>query len=167
MKFHPFFPYKSPRPENDEAETQEQDLRSTLPYPIAPEKSVFVSLLVSTGLTAACVSAAGLVFLAVFQISHPLNAYALTAVRVFAVLLPAGILLFVLGWRRFRWYIRFYTYISKIGPRICLPVAELAGSCGESAADTCRQLRRMIQRGLFPEGRIDEEKGMLYLTRDP
>jgi hypothetical protein len=166
MKFHPFFPYKSPRPEADESEPQAPDPRSTLPYPIAPEKSVFVSLLVAAGLTAACVSAAGLVFLAVFHLSHSLNAYALTAVRIFAVLLPAGILLFAVGWRRFRWYIRFYTYISKIGSRVCLPIAELAESCGEPAADTSRQLRRMIHQGLFPEGRIDEKKGMLYLTRD-
>ena len=59
---------------------------------------------------------------------------------------------------------RFHTYIRSIGTKTICAVRTLSRAVGKSESFVCRDIQKMIERGLFLQGHIDEEQTCLMVT---
>lgn len=59
---------------------------------------------------------------------------------------------------------RFQNYVRALGTRTCISVKELAGSVGKEEKATLKDVRRMIERGMFRQGHLDLSGKNLFVT---
>jgi len=59
---------------------------------------------------------------------------------------------------------RFNHYVKRLGGRTFCEIKDLADSMGRSSKFVVKDLRKMIQLGMFPEGRIDEKETYLLIS---
>ena len=109
-------------------------------------------------------SIALLVFTALF-FAVPMGAvsYAIAASCTAPVCL-GSIVLTACGKSRRRRAQRFMRYQAQLGSDPYCSIQQLAASVGESKDFVVKDLRKMIQRGMFPEGHIDEQQTCLMVT---
>ena len=82
------------------------------------------------------------------------------------VLLVAGAALLYSGIRTLCWVSRFKTYRKVLGEKTHCTIEKLARSVGKSVKFVRRELRRMIDRGLFLEGHLDKEETRLITSHE-
>ena len=61
---------------------------------------------------------------------------------------------------------RFKRYVRQLGSRSFCTIRELASHIGESDKFVAKDLRKMIDLGMFPQGHIDEQKTCLLLNNE-
>ncbi len=59
---------------------------------------------------------------------------------------------------------RYVNYLSYIGANREVPLAHMASTFGVSVNKLCKDLRRMIAKGILPSGYLDLAEGKLFLT---
>ena len=59
---------------------------------------------------------------------------------------------------------RYLNYLSYIGANREVPLAHMASTFGVSVNKLCKDLRRMLSKGILPSGYLDLAEGKLYLT---
>ncbi|WP_050741470.1 5-bromo-4-chloroindolyl phosphate hydrolysis family protein [Acetobacterium bakii] len=60
--------------------------------------------------------------------------------------------------------VRFNYYVKRLGDRTFCEIKDLADATGRSSKFVVKDLRKMIQLGMFPEGRIDEKETYLLIS---
>ncbi len=85
-------------------------------------------------------------------------------VIVLAALCAASIVLCVCGAKRTGFANRFRAYRHILGSRTYCTVKELMAQTGESDAQVVRDLRKMIGKGMFREGHLDDQTTTLMVT---
>lgn len=86
-----------------------------------------------------------------------------------AGLMPLLLISFLLmagGGRNRKRLRRFRRYLKIIGGRSYCSLEDLSLSTGWSRKFVLRDIRRMISRGMFPEGRIDKQETCIILNRE-
>ncbi|MGM9549861.1 MAG: 5-bromo-4-chloroindolyl phosphate hydrolysis family protein [Faecousia sp.] len=78
----------------------------------------------------------------------------------------AGIWLVVSGIRTLGWVSRFKTYRKTLGQNTHCTLERLARSVGKSVKYVRRELRQMIDKGLFLEGHLDKEETCLITSHE-
>lgn len=81
-------------------------------------------------------------------------------------MLAGGIGLTVSGSRMRRLAGSFQRYLRIIGDREVCEISDLASGTGRGQQEVRKQLRYMLRKGWFPEGRMDQKESCLILTRD-
>lgn len=81
-------------------------------------------------------------------------------------LLAGGIGLVFSGSRMRKLAGSFQRYLRIIGKREVCEVSELAAGTGNGQQEVRKQLRYMLRKGWFPEGRMDQKESCLILTKD-
>lgn len=61
---------------------------------------------------------------------------------------------------------RFKRYISYIGNRSYIEIKELSEKEGQEKKQVIRDLKKMIKRGMFPQGKLDAEQTTFMLTQE-
>ena len=59
---------------------------------------------------------------------------------------------------------RYMNYLAYIGANREVPLAHMAATFGVSVSALCKDLRRMLAKGILPTGYLDLAEGKLYLT---
>lgn len=59
---------------------------------------------------------------------------------------------------------RFKNYVRMLGSRTCITLKELASGTGKGEAFVLRDVRDMLNRGMFRQGRLDEQEKSLFVT---
>ena len=59
---------------------------------------------------------------------------------------------------------RYLNYLAYIGANREVPLAHMAATFGVSVGKLCKDLRRMLAKGILPTGYLDLAEGKLYLT---
>lgn len=78
----------------------------------------------------------------------------------------AGLILAVTGGKKRGMIRRFYTYLSVLkGNKFC-EIQKLAEKTGKSLRFTARDLQKMIDRGFFPEGHLDDHRTCFIGTEE-
>lgn len=72
----------------------------------------------------------------------------------------------VFGGTRIGLAARFASYRQAIGDASSCSVDDLARRCGKKPACVLKDLRKMIARGMFVQGHLDEEAGLLFVTNE-
>lgn len=85
---------------------------------------------------------------------------------VFAVLTVLGITDIVRGSRKIGLVNRFYHYARLIGTRGYIAIEELATQTGQRKDEVLRDLRKMMKKHMFPQGRLDQKQTTFMLTQD-
>lgn len=70
----------------------------------------------------------------------------------------AGLILAVAGTKRCGLVNRFRKYRAVLGERAFCAIADLAGRAGKSPRFVVKDLQKMIHKGFFPEGHIDDHR---------
>ena len=78
--------------------------------------------------------------------------------------LVAGVWLIGSGVRTLGWVSRFKTYRKTLGQKTHCTLEKLARSVGKSVKFVRKELQKMIEEGLFPEGHLDREETMLITS---
>ena len=85
---------------------------------------------------------------------------------IFGVLTMLGVTDIVRGSRKISLVNRFYRYARLIGTRGYIAVEELAFQTGQRRDEVPRDLRRMMKKHMFPQGRLDQKQTTFMLTQD-
>lgn len=80
--------------------------------------------------------------------------------------LGVGILLAVLGTKRYGLTRRFRRYLTILRERSFCAVEELGKRIGKSARFVAKDLQKMIEKGFFPEGHLDHQKTCFIATNE-
>ncbi|MDO5541231.1 MAG: 5-bromo-4-chloroindolyl phosphate hydrolysis family protein [Eubacteriales bacterium] len=59
---------------------------------------------------------------------------------------------------------RFRNYVRVLGNRTCITLKELASGTGKGEAFVLKDVRDMLNRGMFRQGRLDEKEKSLFVT---
>lgn len=70
----------------------------------------------------------------------------------------AGVVLAVIGTKRYGLVKRFKHYLEAMQDKSFCAVKQLAGRIGKSQKFVAKDLHKMIQKGYFPEGHMDDQK---------
>lgn len=90
----------------------------------------------------------------------------LTSGIVLGILFAAGMILGGKGisvWRRAK---RFKAYVQKLDGREFCQISELCPVAGKSPAGVARDLKVMIEKGMFLQGHLDQQKTCLMVTQN-
>lgn len=119
------------------------------------------------GLLGAIPTSIALLVMTVLFLAGPMGAipYAIAASCTAPVCL-GSIVLTACGKSRRRRAQRFMRYQAQLGSDPYCSIQQLAASVGESKDFVVKDLRKMIQRGMFPEGHIDEQQTCLMVTNE-
>lgn len=82
------------------------------------------------------------------------------------VLLLAGVGLLLSGIHTLGWVNRFKTYRKTLGDKTHCTIEKLARSVGKNVKFVRKELRKMIDRGLFLEGHLDKEETCLITSNE-
>lgn len=85
---------------------------------------------------------------------------------VFGLLTVFGILDIVRGSRKISLVNRFYRYARLIGTRGYIAIEELAFQTGQRKDEVLKDLRKMMKKHMFPQGRLDQKQTTFMLTQD-
>ena len=78
--------------------------------------------------------------------------------------LASGLSMLVSGIGRNRRSERYLNYLAYIGANREVALAPMAASFGVPVSKLCKDLRRMLSKGILPTGYLDLAEGKLYLT---
>lgn len=85
---------------------------------------------------------------------------------VFTLLTALGITDIIRGSRKIGLVNRFYHYTRLIGKRGYIAIEELALQTGRRKDEVLRDLRKMMKKHMFPQGRLDQKQTTFMLTQD-
>lgn len=85
---------------------------------------------------------------------------------VFSILTMLSVTDIVRGSRKIGLVNRFYHYARLIGERGYITVEELALQAGRRKEEVLRDLRKMMKKRMFPQGRLDSAQTTFMLTQD-
>ncbi len=89
----------------------------------------------------------------------------LTAVFM-GILLGCSTFMLIKGLSMTRLTRRFRRYVGILGKKTGCPVADMASRVGKSPAYICKDLKKMMNKGFFLQGHLDEENGYLIVSDD-
>lgn len=78
----------------------------------------------------------------------------------------AGIVLAIIGTRKYKLAGRIQSYLRVLGDRTFCTVKELAQKVGKSAKFVAKDLKKIIEKGYFPEGHLDDQKTSFIGTHE-
>ncbi len=143
--------------ENEEEEVPEPA------FPLSAVPTVAVSIAISLGLNFIVLGVFGLIAYTVtdgHSILHKLILY------ISILVLVTGCISFPFGVRRYKYLARFFRYIGWIERRTEVSVQELAEKANLSPDDVRKDLHKAFVDQLLPEGHMNEDRTMLYLTNE-
>lgn len=85
---------------------------------------------------------------------------------IFGLLTALSVTDIVRGSRKISLVNRFYHYARLIGERGYIAIEELALQTGQHRDEVVRDLRKMMKKHMFPQGRIDNSQTTFMLTQD-
>ena len=85
---------------------------------------------------------------------------------IFGLLTALSITDIVRGSRKIRLVNRFYHYARLIGERGYIAIEELALQTGQRRDEVVKDLRKMMKKHMFPQGRLDNGQTTFMLTQD-
>ncbi len=85
---------------------------------------------------------------------------------VFGALTALSVTDIVRGSRKIGLVNRFYRYARLIGNKGYIAIEELAFQTGQHRQDVLRDLRRMMKKHMFPQGRLDNQQTTFMLTQE-
>lgn len=85
---------------------------------------------------------------------------------VFGLLTVLGITDIVRGSRKIGLVNRFYRYVRLIGTKGYIAVEELAFQTGQKREEVLRDLRKMMKKHMFLQGRLDQKQTTFMLTQE-
>ncbi len=85
---------------------------------------------------------------------------------VFSMLTILGVTDIVRGSHKIGLVNRFYHYARLIGTRGYIAIEELAAQTGRRRDEVLRDLRKMMKKHMFPQGRLDQKQTTFMLTQD-
>lgn len=141
----------------------------TVPAPIHPNPPGRISGMVmkvfggiGMGLS---VVLAGVLYLGVAPLLG-LAAYGVSALTLVVPTFSISTFLFIKGTQLRRRFFRFKEYVKQLNGRAAVAIHELGQKVGKNASFVTKDLRRMIDAGMFPEGRLDEDQDVLLLSEE-
>lgn len=78
----------------------------------------------------------------------------------------AGIVIAIIGTRKYKLAGRIRSYLQVLGDRTFCTVKELAQKVGKSAKFVVKDLKKIIEKGYFPEGHLDDQKTSFIGTHE-
>lgn len=78
----------------------------------------------------------------------------------------AGVALAVVGTKKYRFAKRFAAYRDMLAPNGFCQIGKLASGVYKTEAFTLKDLKKMIEKGHFPEGHIDDHKTCFMCTNE-
>lgn len=151
---------------DDEEETETQVVERPLRAPVAKSPAGKISSIImmvlgyfGIGFSAFVLAAVGIAV----GISGSLIAMGVS-MGVLIPLLIICIILAVTGTKSRGRVKRFYEYVRTLNGQAYISVKQLASSVGKNDKFVVKDLLRMIRSGMFPEGRINDEKTYLLLS---
>lgn len=84
----------------------------------------------------------------------------------FSAALAASGWLAISGIRKFNLASRFNLYLRIIGNRVACAISELQHGSGRDAKRVIKDLKQLIGKGYFPQGRLDASETTLFLTNE-
>lgn len=152
--------------DEEETETETQVVERPLRAPVAKSPAGKISSIImmilgyfGIGFSAFVLAAVGIAV----GISGSLIAMGVS-MGVLIPLLIICIILAVTGTRSRGRVKRFYEYVRTLNGQAYISVKQLASSVGKNDKFVVKDLLRMIRSGMFPEGRINDEKTYLLLS---
>lgn len=118
----------------------------------------------ASGIVICCVAV--VVFLGAMTYALISDGAAWTAVGMDGLLLACGIWLICSGTRTLGWIKRFKVYRRILGQKTHCTLERLARGVDKSVGFVRKDLKRMIQRGLFREGYLDKEEMTLITSEE-
>lgn len=85
---------------------------------------------------------------------------------VFSILTALSVTDIIRGSHKIGLVNRFYHYARLIGARGYIAIEELAMQTGQRKDEVLRDLRRMMKKHMFPQGRLDQKQTTFMLTQD-
>lgn len=85
---------------------------------------------------------------------------------IFALLTGLGIVNIVMASRKIGLVNRFYRYAHLIGSRNAIGVEELTVQTGRKKEGVLRDLKKMMEKRMFPQGRLDDGQTTFLLTQE-
>lgn len=85
---------------------------------------------------------------------------------VFGILTALSVTDIVRGRSKIGLVNRFYRYARLIGTRGYIAIEELAFQTGQRREEVLRDLRKMMKKHMFPQGRLDSQQTTFMLTQD-
>lgn len=132
-------------------------------FPINPLGRLIVAVQTAIGYTLTTISLTAIVLLVIMGFLYHFITYAIIA---FVILAIVGFLISLSGTLGLRTFARFYKYVHWASGHTDIQVSELAEKNGKSVAFTLKDLQKMIDSQMFPQGHLDTEHAHLYLTND-
>lgn len=83
---------------------------------------------------------------------------------IFGVVAAACALVALLGARTISRIRRFKNYVKALGTRTCISIRELAEASGRQEKEVAKDVRGMLEDGMFVQGHIDTENRNLFVT---
>lgn len=90
--------------------------------------------------------------------------YELSGIVACAMFMVGGIVMLCAGIGNKHRAERYLNYLAYIGANREVPLAHMAATFGVSVQKLCKDLRRMLTKGVLPTGYLDLAEGKLYLT---
>ena len=130
-----------------------------------PGRSAGILLTVFGGIGIGIVALLFLIFSIISLLALSLAGFGKTVIGLLIpLLLFSGML--IAGGRLRKRTKRYLTYRQKIGETSLCPIDILASAIGQSPQFVARDLKKMIRRGMFPDGHLDDEETHLILGYD-
>ncbi len=109
----------------------------------------------------------GLLSVLLVQIAGGLAfAEGLPAIGVLGAFTAFGLTLFCKGNSSLAFLKRFQKYVRMLGDRSYYELKELAQRTGKSLGFIRKDIRKMLEKGMFPEGRLDDQETCLIVTNE-
>lgn len=145
----------------------EKKEKTTLPASVAknPTGRILGPIQLAWGILATSGFGITALFMTILSFSQGGMGYVAFAV-VFTLLTALGITDIVRGSRKIGLVNRFYHYARLIGERGYIAIEELAIQTGRHKDDVLRDLRKMMKKHMFPQGRLDQKQTTFMLTQD-
>ena len=121
-------------------------------------------LLILLGAVVAVVFFMIFIGVAVDALSFGTLRYTLTPLVIFLMFTVLGIGTAAIGVEKKHRAERYSGYLAYIGANREVPLANMAAAFGVPVAKLCKDLRKMLVKGILPAGYLDLAEGKLYLT---
>ena len=110
----------------------------------------------------------GLLSVLLVQLAGGLGAFieGIPAVVALAAFTGLGLTLFCKGNSSLAFIKRFQKYARMLGDRSYYELKELAQRTGKSLGFVRKDIRKMLEWGMFPEGRMDDQESCLIVTNE-
>lgn len=145
---------------NGESEEEEPQKPA---FPLSAVPTVAVAISISLGLNFMVLGVFALIAYAVTDSTSILHKLVLC---IGLLVLVTGCIAFPLGVRRYQYLARFFRYIGFIERRTEVSVLELAEKSDLETKTVQQDLHKAFVDQLLPEGHMNEDRTMLYLTNE-